>query len=239
MLPQPASVRLAPGRAAGKAPALTQQKAQQRQLGRREIVLSLPSGAHEVAHRLVTLIRNPHGRELPRSQQPRQSDGVAPVDLDALARPARHHRGRNHQALCPELLKLSVYAIATSARLVAEGQSHPGTGQGEFADLGMQRLHIHGWVCRCGLIAPEDVGRPVEEMRLPLGDLVGMHIKVLGQLGEGLVALHGGQGHFGLESWRVVPARSLAHGFSCSAAILAVLRQKLHLARCPNSPSQL
>jgi hypothetical protein len=37
----------------------------------------------------------------------------------------------------------------------------------------------------------------------------------------------------------VVPAGSLAHRFSCSAAILAEVRQKLHLSRCPNFPSQL
>jgi hypothetical protein len=66
-----------------------------------------------------------------------------------------------------------------------------------------------------------------------------MDIKLLRQLGESFVALYGSQGHFGLESRRVVPARSLAHCFSCSAAILAAVRQKLHLSRCPNSPSQL
>jgi hypothetical protein len=37
----------------------------------------------------------------------------------------------------------------------------------------------------------------------------------------------------------VVPARSLAHRFSCSAAILAALRRKLHLSHCSNFPSQL
>jgi Ca2+-binding RTX toxin-like protein len=37
----------------------------------------------------------------------------------------------------------------------------------------------------------------------------------------------------------VIAAGSLDHRFSCSAAILAALRQKLHLSRCPNFPSQL
>src|SRR5215208_2661392 len=103
----------------------------------------------------------------------------------------------------------------------------------------MERLHIHGWVCRCGLLGPEHVGSPVEELGLPLGDLVGMHIELLRQLGQGLLALHGGQGHFGLESRRVVPAGSLAHHFSCLAAILAALRQKFHSSCCANFPSQL
>src|ERR687898_32109 len=103
----------------------------------------------------------------------------------------------------------------------------------------MQRLHVHGWVCGCSFLGPEYPGSSVEELRLPLGDLVGMHIKLLRQLGQGLLAFHGGQGHFGLESRRVVPAGSLAHCFSCSAAIVAALRQKLHLSRCPNFPRQL
>jgi hypothetical protein len=42
----------------------------------------------------------------------------------------------------------------------------------------MQRLHVHGWVCGCSLLGPEHVGRPVEELRLPLGDLVGMDIEL-------------------------------------------------------------
>src|SRR5215211_5369571 len=82
----------------------------------------------------------------------------------------------------------------------------------------MQRLHVHGWVCGCSLLGPEYPGSSVEELRLPLGDLVGMHIKLLRQLGQGLLAFKSGQGHFGLESRRVVPAGSLAHRFSCSAA---------------------
>src|SRR5215218_10195671 len=103
----------------------------------------------------------------------------------------------------------------------------------------MQRLHVHWRVRRSGLLGSKHVGRPVEELGLPLGDLVGMHIELLGQFGQGLLALHSGQGHFGLESRRVIAARSLAHRFSCSAAILAAVRQKLHLSRCPNFPSRL
>jgi dTDP-glucose 4,6-dehydratase len=37
----------------------------------------------------------------------------------------------------------------------------------------------------------------------------------------------------------VVPAGALAHGLSCLAAILAAVRQKLHLSLCSNSPNQL
>src|SRR5436305_14271963 len=52
----------------------------------------------------------------------------------------------------------------------------------------MQRLHVHRWGRRGGRLGPEHVGGPVEELGLPLGDLVGMDIEVLGQLGQGLVA---------------------------------------------------
>jgi hypothetical protein len=62
---------------------------------------------------------------------------------------------------------------------------------------------------------------------------------LLRQLDQGLLTLHGGKGYFGLESRRVVPAGSLAHRLSCSAAILATVRQKLHLSLCSNFPSQL
>jgi hypothetical protein len=37
----------------------------------------------------------------------------------------------------------------------------------------------------------------------------------------------------------VVPAGSFGHCLSWSPAILAVVRQKLHLSRCPDFPSQL
>src|SRR5215212_11674478 len=103
----------------------------------------------------------------------------------------------------------------------------------------MQRLDVDRRARRSGLLRSEHAGGSVEELGLPLGDLVRVHSKLLGQLREGLLAFHGGQGHFGLKSRRVVPAGSLAHRLSCSAAILAALRQKLHLSHRPNFPSQL
>ena len=64
----------------------------------------------------------------------------------------------------------------------------------------MQRLHVHRRVCRCGLLGAKDVGCPVEELGLPLSDLIGMDIELVRQLSEGLVAFHSGQSHFGFES---------------------------------------
>src|SRR4051794_35779439 len=71
-----------------------------------------------------------------------------------------------------------------------------------------------------------------------------MHVELLGQLGQRLLALHGGEGHLRLEGRGVVPARSSRHRLSLPAAILAAVRQKLHPsplsrfpepARCPGA----
>src|SRR5215212_3961311 len=82
-------------------------------------------------------------------------------------------------------------------------------------------------------------GSSFHELTLPSRDLVGMHVKLLGEFGQRLLALHGSQGHLRFESRAVVPAWSSAHCLSCSAAILAAIRQKLHSLHCAEIPSQL
>ena len=47
-----------------------------------------------------------------------------------------------------------------------------------------------------------------------------MHVELLRQLGQRLLALHGSQRHLRLKGRAVVPARSSGHRLSCSAAIL-------------------
>src|SRR4051812_49203218 len=86
---------------------------------------------------------------------------------------------------------------------------------------------------------PEYRGSPFEQQRLPGRDLVRMNVELLRQFGQRLLALDGGQSHLRLESRAVIPARSSRHRLSCSRAILAAVRQKLHLSTCPNLPSQL
>src|SRR3954465_15286028 len=63
-----------------------------------------------------------------------------------------------------------------------------------------------------------------------------MNIELLRQLSQRLLTLHGGQGHLCFESRRVVPAGSSAHRLSCSAAILAAVRQRLHLSDLFKNP---
>src|SRR5215213_11250842 len=103
----------------------------------------------------------------------------------------------------------------------------------------MQCLHIDGRRSRFRL-RTEHPGSPVQELSLPSRNLVGMNIELLGQFGQCLLALHGSQGHLRFECWRMVPAGSSAHRLSCSAAILAAVRQKTSTyPTCSKIPSQL
>src|SRR4051794_11856699 len=63
-----------------------------------------------------------------------------------------------------------------------------------------------------------------------------MNVKLLRQFGQRLLAPYGSQGHLRFESRRVVPAWSSAHRLSCSAAILAAVRQRLHLSNLFKNP---
>src|ERR1019366_4568074 len=82
----------------------------------------------------------------------------------------------------------------------------------------MKGFQIDGWRGRFGVsLTSEYPGSPFEQLRLPLGDLVGMDIELLHQFDHRLLALDRGQSHFRLEGrW------SFAHCLSCSTAILAV-----------------
>src|SRR4051794_21686953 len=101
----------------------------------------------------------------------------------------------------------------------------------------MQRFHVDGWRGRVrSRLRAEHPSSPLQELSLPRRDLVGMNIELLRQFGQRLLTPYGSQGHLRFESRRVVPARSSAHRFSCSAAILAAVRQKLHLSNLFKNP---
>src|SRR5215204_1849208 len=99
----------------------------------------------------------------------------------------------------------------------------------------MERLHIDGRRSRFRL-RTEHPGGPLQELSLPGRDLVGMDIELLSQFGQRLLAPHGGQSHLRLKSRRMVSAWSFAHRLSCSAAILAAVRQKPHLSNPFKNP---
>src|SRR5712671_505185 len=136
--------------------------------------------------------------------------------------------GNGRSSLCAQQAGLAERAFQ---KIVLERQ---------LADLGMKGFQIDGWRSGFGTsLSPEYPGRPFKELRLPLGDLVGMDIELLRQIGQRLLAFDRGQSHFRLEGRCVAPACSLAHRLSCSTAILAVVRQKLHLSSCPSLSGQL
>lgn len=75
---------------------------------------------------------------------------------------------------------------------------------------------------------------------LPLGDPGVMNLKLLGQFGQGLVALESRQGHLGLRDGSVIPSCVL-HNFAPLVGHLPVASVKpgYHLAHCLNFRSPL
>jgi hypothetical protein len=77
--------------------------------------------------------------------------------------------------------------------------------------------------------------QPIEKLTAPLRDLVRVHVKLLRQLDDRLLAPHGCKGHLRLEGRRVVTPRSFRHGLSCCGNH-AAFRQKLHLSALSSFP---
>jgi len=61
--------------------------------------------------------------------------------------------------------------------------------QRQLADLGMQRLHVDGRRGGCHASRSENLGSSALELRLPRRNLIGMDVKLLGQLSYRSVAL--------------------------------------------------
>jgi len=70
--------------------------------------------------------------------------------------------------------------------------------QRQLPDLGVQYLQVDGRLIGPRLAA-EHVGRLGQQLVLSVGDLVGVHVVLLRQLGQRLVASNGGHRHLGLE----------------------------------------
>jgi len=78
---------------------------------------------------------------------------------------------------------------------------------GQLADLRVQRLDIGGAGSALGRGGEEfPLPHPRRELGLPLRDLVGVDGTLLGELGQGPVALQGGQSRFGLEHGCMIPS---------------------------------
>ena len=88
--------------------------------------------------------------------------------------------------------------------------------QRQFTDLGMQRLHVDGWLRRAVAAAAgaKNIGSSALKLRLPRCDLIGVDVELLRKLRQRSIALDGGKRHLRLESRGVIPACSSLHGRS-------------------------
>src|SRR5450759_324738 len=84
-----------------------------------------------------------------------------------------------------------------------------------LTDLRVQRLHIDDGRAR-RRARSENVRCPTFELCFTRRNLIWVDIERLRQLSEHSINHDGGKRHLGLESRCVVPARSSAHGLSCS-----------------------
>src|SRR6266851_4116239 len=80
----------------------------------------------------------------------------------------------------------------------------------------MQRLHIDGRRRRRCAPRAKNPGSASLQLCLPCRNLIGVDVEMLGQLSYRSVALDGGKRHLCLKGRGMVPARSSAHGLSCS-----------------------
>src|SRR6516165_7458243 len=78
---------------------------------------------HQVAHRLMRLIRHPDRGQFTGAVQLGKLGRIPPVSLDPLARLPRNQRWGNHNTLVTGRGKLSVDAVAAGAGFLAEAQS--------------------------------------------------------------------------------------------------------------------
>ena len=101
---------------------------------------------------------------------------------------------------------------------------------GQFADLCVQRVDfrlglIPAMPCPCG----ERIGRRIEQLTFPCGDLVRVHIELLRKLSEGLLLPQRCQNHLGLELRRMIPA------LTTWCHLWLLLRPQQPLSKQPNT----
>ena len=126
---QPAKVGLGPATAPGIDSAVALQEAVKPLAHAALGVLEVFPAALQVAHRLLRFVRHPDGRQLAVLEKPGQRQRIAPVGLDAVARPTRDQRGRHHRAGVPQGCELTVDAVAAGPGLVAKPQRGPRAGE--------------------------------------------------------------------------------------------------------------
>lgn len=126
-------------------------------------------------------------QHIPNNHLLRQIDQF--LDFDSIRRyltPYYSHTGRpsiDPELMIPMLLVGYCYGIRSERQL---------------SDFGVESFHVHGRLL--GMIAAvKHIGRPLQQLGFPLGNLIGMDIEPLCQFGHCLLALEGCQCHFGFE----------------------------------------
>jgi hypothetical protein len=104
---------------------------------------------------------------------------------------------------------------ATRLRCLAKRAFQKIILQRQLSNLRMERFQIHSWSHGAGLgLGPKYSGSPLQKLCFPLRDLVDVHVELLRQLDQRLLALQGSQRHLCLECRAVVPAYSFRHRLS-------------------------
>jgi hypothetical protein len=134
------------------------------------------------------LVDPAHEREIGVRHRPRQGVDAAPTEPErlGLAADAEAVGAVDHRLA---LANRPASARAIRTKIVLERQ---------LADLRVQGLHVHGRRRLCLRRLPKDPRSAVQELRAPLRDLVRMHVELLGQLRQRLLALDDATATFAL-----------------------------------------
>ena len=120
---QPAAMQLGPGWPPIVA-SLTQQEPGELLTSPAQAVHRAEPGPYQIAHRLVSDIRNPYRGQFAGPVQLGRAGGIAPIGLDPVARPALKSARGDHDAFMPPGRQSTLNAITARPHLVAKPQRH-------------------------------------------------------------------------------------------------------------------
>jgi len=111
--------------------------------------------------------------------------------------------------------------------------------QRQLSNLRMERFQIHSWSMERPWPRTQILRQPLQKLCFPLRDLVDVHVELLRQLDQRLLALRAANATFALNAGLWFRRTRFVIVSPDSAATMAAVRQKFHLARRSNLPSHL
>jgi len=117
--------------------ALAQQEARKLLARAAQCPYCVEACSHQVAHRLMPGIGNPHRGQLAGPVQLRQTGCVPPISLDPVAWPLGNQGRSNNDTIVPTRRQLALDPVAARPCFIAEPQLHPITA--ELANQPLQR----------------------------------------------------------------------------------------------------